>query len=242
MPVTRGAGNPKWTWDETLLALDMLYRKGAISKDHSDVLELSALLRSVDLVPRSKRRESFRNADGVALKLQNLLSAIEPTRGLSASKTDRLAVLTFPRIRANELEVIANSIRATLSAGVEQLAPTDEEQEVFIEGRILSGLHRSRDARGRKQLLAKARDETLLCGVCGFCPPLGLERRLRESFFECHHVVPLASMPGLRSTRLRDLVLLCANCHRFIHRLMVETKGWVSIKEAREQLTNLSVS
>jgi len=37
------------------------------------------------------------------------------------------------------------------------------------------------------------------------------------SFIECHHLRPLAEM-GRRSTQQADLALVCANCHRMIHR------------------------
>ena len=96
MPVTKGAGNPDWTLDETLLALDLLYRHGApLSKTHSDVGALSTILRAAHLFPIENRKENFRNGDGVALKMQNLQSALNPERRLSSSKTDRAAVAEF---------------------------------------------------------------------------------------------------------------------------------------------------
>jgi 5-methylcytosine-specific restriction enzyme A len=105
MPVTRGHGNPDWTRDETILALDLLYRFGKpLDRRHDAVAELSNLLRHSQLHPPEKRTETFRNADGVALKLQNLFSAVEPGRGLTYSKTDFEVVADFPRSgRANWL-------------------------------------------------------------------------------------------------------------------------------------------
>lgn len=35
-------------------------------------------------------------------------------------------------------------------------------------------------------------------------------------YLDCHHIVPL-HVVGIRVTRLADLALLCANCHRKIH-------------------------
>jgi predicted HNH restriction endonuclease len=32
-----------------------------------------------------------------------------------------------------------------------------------------------------------------------------------------HHLIPLSSLGGVRVTYLRDLVVLCPNCHRAIH-------------------------
>ncbi|MBA1140245.1 hypothetical protein [Mesorhizobium neociceri] len=81
MPVTQGSGNPDWTRDEALLALDLLYRNGKpIDRRHSDAIELSNVLRVAGIYPRAGRKDNFRNADGVALKMQNLLSAIAASR------------------------------------------------------------------------------------------------------------------------------------------------------------------
>lgn len=96
MPVTRGSGNPKWTWDETLVALDLFYRRGALDRRHPEVVGLSDLLRGASLFPVKGRKDNFRNADGVALKLQNLMSALDSGRSLSASSTDRAVVAAFP--------------------------------------------------------------------------------------------------------------------------------------------------
>jgi len=40
-----------------------------------------------------------------------------------------------------------------------------------------------------------------------------------EDFCEVHHLVPLGKDSGERVTSLEDLAVLCANCHRAIHRL-----------------------
>lgn len=37
------------------------------------------------------------------------------------------------------------------------------------------------------------------------------------NFIECHHKLPIAN-GGERKTRLEDLALVCANCHRMLHR------------------------
>lgn len=231
MPITQGAGNPDWSWDETLLALDLLYRHGApIHKGHEDVAELSALLRSALIHPVEGRRPSFRNEDGVALKLQNLMSAIDPERGLSSSATDRKLVAEFPSSRANEVAALALSIRDAIARGESvELLPDDE---LFEEGQLMTSRHRRRDRRLRKKLLDKTGDDQLICAICNFAAP-PLNRQLRESFFEAHHIRPLSDTQGTTSTRVSDMSLLCANCHRYIHKLIAVGKRWVSIDQAR---------
>lgn len=101
MPVTKGAGNADWTWDETILALDLYYRRGGpVERSDKEVVALSDYLRASDFVPTAEgRKPNSRNADGVALKLQNLKSALEPGRGLSSSKRDREVAAAFPPSR-----------------------------------------------------------------------------------------------------------------------------------------------
>lgn len=234
VPITKGAGNPDWTWDETLLALDLLYRHGApIDRYHSDVRDLSNALRAAEIHPKDKRKDNFRNPDGVALKLQNLQSAIDPERRLSSSKRDREVVAEFPLSRKHELANIAAAILRELL--IEPQPNEVPEDEIFVEGHAITASHRRRDSRLRRRLLDKCGDKGLVCGVCDFSPPL-LARALRESFFEAHHIVPLADAAGHISTRVADMVLLCAGCHRFVHKLISSQKRWVSIYEARSVL------
>ena len=58
----------------------------------------------------------------------------------------------------------------------------------------------------------------LICGECGISskalhsdPEVGLKA------FEAHHTKPLARSKGERITSLKDLTIVCANCHRMIH-------------------------
>lgn len=237
MPVTEGSGNPVWTEEETILALELLYRHGKpIDKKHSEVAELSALLRSAEIYPLEGRKENFRNADGVSLKLQNLFSAVVPGRGLTFSKTDKRVVDAYPTAKRGELTTLATAIRQRLSA--DTLSPFDETDDVeaaFVEGKFLTVRHRSRDRRLRAALLKKRRKSALVCEVCGFSPP-NMERDLQESFFEAHHLVPLALAEGMIETRVSDAALICACCHRFVHRLIAQEGRWITMGEASQRL------
>ena len=74
MAITRGHGNPKWTRDEVILALDLYFDcAGKIpSPKDKRVIELSEILRAFPHHALAARKSSFRNPDGVAFKLQNL--------------------------------------------------------------------------------------------------------------------------------------------------------------------------
>ena len=91
MAVTHGHGNPDWTRDEVVLALDLYFGcNGSIpSKSDARVVALSKLLRVFPYHANAARRESFRNPDGVVFKLQNLRQ-VATGKGLgNVSRTDR---------------------------------------------------------------------------------------------------------------------------------------------------------
>ncbi len=233
MPITKGHGNPDWTREETVLALDLLYKHDKpIDRKHADVLELSKLLRDAPIHPVEKRKDSFRNPDGVALKLQNLFSAVEPGRGLTYSQTDQKVVLEFPKTEAKKLARLARVIRNSFQG---DLKPRGDDEEEFIEGGWLTSRHRKREGRLRKKLLQRHKDGGLRCEICDFEPP-DLEHEIQESFFEAHHRIPLSEAEEQRSTKVSDLSLLCACCHRFIHKIIATRKEWVSPSKAREIL------
>ena len=41
---------------------------------------------------------------------------------------------------------------------------------------------------------------------------------LGHGFAKCHHLVPIAEFETGSKTRVMDLAILCANCHRVVHR------------------------
>jgi hypothetical protein len=45
-----------------------------------------------------------------------------------------------------------------------------------------------------------------------------------DDFFEVHHLIPLSKLNGVVRTTTKDLALVCANCHRIIHR-SVDAEG-----------------
>jgi 5-methylcytosine-specific restriction protein A len=42
---------------------------------------------------------------------------------------------------------------------------------------------------------------------------------LGVEFAEAHHIVPLSKLSGMVKTSLEDLMSVCANCHRMLHRM-----------------------
>ncbi len=98
----------------------------------------------------------------------------------------------------------------------------DEASISGREGRRLWKEHfrreRNRYLAAQKKDLARNRPGGLKCEACGV-DYTSLYRRHGDGFCEVHHRVPLAELEGQGETRLDQLAILCANCHRVIHRI-----------------------
>ena len=132
--------------------------------------------------------------------------------------------------------LVADAIRAALVApkdNDEEAAESDFEDvdvEEADEGKVLTRLHRRKE-RSRKLVAAKKRqvlkkNKELRCEACGFVYLDKYGERGRN-FIECHHTKPVETLPQGVKTRLDDLVLVCANCHRMIH----AGRPWLSMPE-----------
>jgi 5-methylcytosine-specific restriction protein A len=100
--------------------------------------------------------------------------------------------------------------------------------ETFEEGRVKFQLHRrkerNRGAVRRKKEITLARHGALLCEVCDF-DFMRLYGALGHGFAECHHKLPLAALEEGHRTRLSELAIVCANCHRMLHKRPMLTIG-----------------
>ena len=110
------------------------------------------------------------------------------------------------------------------------VASDAELSAVEGEPRMFFHLRRERDpalARAKREAVVAANGQ-LKCEACGFLTyetyP-GLERDICE----IHHRLPLARACEALETRLEDLAVLCANCHRAIHR----TEPLMSVEDFR---------
>jgi len=235
MAVTHGHGNPNWTRDETILALDLYFEcDGHIpSSGDQRVHALSDLLRAFPHHSLAARKESFRNADGVAFKLQNLRQ-VATGQGLgNVSKMDQQVWQELGQ-HPQRTKELASLIRSGIKV-VEGVKEESPEYEVFAEGKVVTEAHlrRERNSTVRKKLIEQKKGNGGLCCEMCSCNPTVSSTAYSESMFEAHHVVPLASGQE-RTTRLKDIALLCANCHRMIHKAITLEKRWLSVAEAKE--------
>ena len=236
MAVTKGQGNPNWTRDEIILALDLYFEfEGKIpSGNHSKVQELSQLLRAFPYHSQAARQESFRNPDGVAFKLQNLRQ-LATGKGLgNVSKMDGEVWGEFGG-DVERTKQYAKLIRAGIEVVESENHVTDEDEE-FIEGKVVTETHkrRERNPNIRKKLLAKlAETDSVNCEICG----IKATHPIREAVFEAHHIIPLSESTG-KPTMLKDMALLCANCHKMVHKVIAVEKQWLSMDEVKNFVLN----
>jgi 5-methylcytosine-specific restriction enzyme A len=238
------ARNPTWSRDELILALDLYlrHRERLPDSDDTEIAELSQTLNSL-FGEQAKDAVLFRNRNGVYMKLANF-RAVDPLhtsqgkRGLSRGGNGVAEVWEEFSNRGDELKLIASAIRA---AAVDQASIAIVEQDEGIneaeEGRLLTRMHRVRER--NRELVKRKRDailrETgrLACEACGFdfYDKYGEHGR---GFIEVHHLLPLYALaPGSR-THMKDLAVVCANCHRMIH----AKAKWLTLLQLKELLVD----
>ncbi len=235
-----GKKNPTWVRDELILALDLYlrYNPNNISENHSEVVALSNLLRRLPLHKARPDPERFRNPTGVYFKLCNFLRFDPSYEGKGLTHGGKLEAEIWDEFydSRKELHELADSIRA-LADGPEIDSIADISDEVadngVREGRLLLRLHKYRErdtgqVRKKKQNVLEKKGK-LECEVCGF-DYSEVYGSIGEGYIECHHKVPLHLLQQGSKTRLKDLALLCANCHRVIHR----RKELISVEELKQ--------
>lgn len=189
-----------------------------------EIIALSNLLRSLPYHAEAAKQPTVRNPDGVGFKLMNLRQ-VATGKGLgNVSSMDRQIWKEFGE-RRDEVHKLAAAIKLGIAiTGSEQLPEVEQE---LPEGRLLTALHirRERNPKVRKILLDDRRVAGFRCEICNVTRS-DLDEPLQEAMFEAHHLVPLAEADE-RKTKLADLALLCACCHRLIHRAMISNARWV---------------
>lgn len=243
------ARNEDWTRDELILALDLYlrHRQKSLAKNSVEIIELSEFLNRMTLGYGSAAHATFRNPNGVYMKLMNFRRfdptyIVEGKVGLSRGNKDEEVVWnTF----ANDiiyLEEVANAIRKTVYSD-ELSINSDDEPEITEaeEGKVLTRLHRYRE-RNRKLIdqfkkNARKKHGRLFCEACGFdfSERYGV---VGEGIIEVHHTKPVHTLIDGDKTKLEDLSMLCANCHRIVH----SSRRWMTIEEVRELILRTSVS
>ena len=230
--------NPKWTRDEHILAFDfyMRHRPKIPSQNSQEIIELSSLLGRLGRKIWGYTSPTFRNPDGVYLKMMNFRSN-DPSYdgvGMTRGSKDELMVWelfgdNIPKLTsAAKLIVTAIDDETIINVAEDDTDDTWEDQE----GSVYTTYHKRRERRDVKSKKIKAAlkaGKTICCEACGFDFEAVYGERGR-GFIECHHKNPVSEMAPGQTTKASDLALLCANCHRMVH----SKRPWLTIDELKE--------
>ena len=231
LPLKEKMKSPKWHRDEIILALDLYFDLEPKEMDNKNpkVIELSEILNQLPIHEERYHNLKFRNPNGVGLKLSNF-KAIDPDfegKGMDRySKLDKEVFIEFKN-QKEKLKEIASQIKETVSNEKINIklykVPDEDDDEVptVKEGRVIYKLHKLRERnskinRKKKEKYYKENGK-LDCEVCGF-DFYNFYGELGKGFIEAHHRIPLSKLNSEAKTMLSDLALVCANCHRMLHR------------------------
>jgi 5-methylcytosine-specific restriction enzyme A len=236
-----GERNPSWMRDELILALDLYVRsKGnPPGKSSAEIKELSAVLNQLTGAV-SKTRPKYRNANGVYMKLMNFrrfdpMFLAQGKSGLTRGNKLEESVWKEFASDPKRLAQTAAAIKADLEVSPHDEDDLDNGIEEAEEGRRLTRAHLVRE-RSRKLVKAKKAaclkaTGALRCEACEFEFKDKYGER-GQGFIEVHHGLPLYQLKPGTKTRLEDLHVLCANCHRMIH----AKRPWLTLDDLKECL------
>lgn len=117
---------------------------------------------------------------------------------------------------------MTNAGSATGLIEIESLPETDLEYEITgKEGRILTRIHAYKERDRKFAALAKKYHKKkmggrLSCVACGLKPETLYDDR-GERCIEAHHKIPIEELQPDSVTRVDDMAMVCASCHRVIH-------------------------
>lgn len=232
--------NPKWSRDELILALDLYLQINPVhtSASNPKIVELSELLNKLPIHARETSDKRFRNPQGVYMKMCNFLRLDPSYKGVgltSGSKLDELIWKEFSEqhdlLRQTAKTIKENYGKISRPKSIEEESADQEEE--FPEGRILTRTHNIRERSGslpkRKKQAVLTATGKLECEACAF----DFKEKygdIGKGFAECHHNKPISALKAGEKTKISDLAIVCANCHRIIHK----TRPWLSVAKLKE--------
>lgn len=112
-----------------------------------------------------------------------------------------------------------------------------EDDEGFAEGKKKLRTHICRER--NYKVIKEAKDRykknngKLICQICNF----DFEQiygEIGKDFIEGHHIVPVSELNEGDKTKVEDIVLVCSNCHKMLHR----KRPWLKPDQLKDILKN----
>jgi predicted HNH restriction endonuclease len=250
LDVPAGRRNLAWSRDELILALDLYLRHRASppGKDSAEVNELSEFLNKMSVALARPVAETYRNANGVYMKLMNFRRfdpdyTIGGKVGLTRGNKDEALVWAEFSGDISRLHNVVAAIRLAIEDSQPGALSGMDEPDIIEaeEGRVLTRLHRIRERsrslvdQCKKNALKK--HGQLACEACGFDFSIKYGN-LGAGLIEVHHTKPVHTLVDGDKTKLEDLALLCANCHRVVH----SSRRWLTIQQVKDAIQLAAVS
>ncbi len=102
------------------------------------------------------------------------------------------------------------------SSEASPILDVDIHTDTATEGHRRLVLHLQRERKRSIVLNKKKQAPSLDCEICGFS--FGrIYGNAASDYCEVHHLIPLSETEHNTQTRMEDLAILCANCHRVVH-------------------------
>lgn len=227
----------QWVREELVLALELYFQKSPADMNQHDpgVVALSKFLTEMSSALHSRYYE--RSNKSVYMKLCNFmfLDPYGKNKGLGSGSSLGTEVWNQYADDRESLEQETTRILETLNALHEAPKRDHDDEYEMPEGRLVTRTHKMRERNPslvkRKKESVLKKEKTLSCEVCGF----DFYDRYGEhgkGFIECHHTVPVSELNPKSTTKLKDLALVCANCHRMLHRI----RPWPTIAQLKNIL------
>ena len=112
---------------------------------------------------------------------------------------------------------------------------SDDDENSFPEGVEKYKIHRFYE---RNPIIVKKVKERRIrqnkesrCDICNF----SFEERYGSygrGFIEAHYTIPISELNGIKKTKIKDIALVCSNCHRMLHR----RRPWLKMRELQQLL------
>lgn len=120
----------------------------------------------------------------------------------------------------------------TINSVAETIIIDENEYMTFPEGREVFRLHKLKE---RNINLIKAvktlhfnKDKKLCCQVCDFSF-IESYGSIGEGFIEAHHIFPISQLTEQTEVKIKDIVIVCSNCHRMLHR----KRPWLTLENLK---------
>ncbi len=202
--------NVKFTRDEVILALDVLFFSGEkhLNQDSPAIKDLCSILQSLPIYSEASRPAIFRNESGVSKQLYSFQLSQKANRKNPNVGAEFYSVYSEFGEYLPEIHEIANAIRKNLSFICSSFSSFTLENH-FREGILLNFLHRAIEQKGGRKVP---------CTRCEICHiDLDGVYRTEGKLIQQHLLVPLADLDARAKYSANRYISVCPNCHAAIH-------------------------